>query len=489
MAICPFEIRPFTIRPFNHSTFSALYKPLLINLIFFSPKIPGEIVEDIPAHQNELWSICLLPDLRGCATGGGDTTVKTWTFELIPNKTDENIKTLSLLHQNTLKLEETVLCIKISPNSKFIAVALLDSTVKIFFLDTFKFYLSLYGHKLPVLCLDISYDSKIIATGSADRNVKIWGLDFGDCHRSMFAHDDSVMGLQFVPKTHQFFTCGKDGKIKQWDGDTFVKIMTLPGHIGEAYSLSVSPNGNFLVSCGSDRVLRLFERTDELIVLQDIQEEEREEIENRMLVTGEDSSKPGLPGLKLPSKKTVGSEKGAELILECLEISNEFDNQDEPKEINPIMTVYDVKDSSDFLVAILGKIRASDLEESLLLLPFTSVCEILIKLPGILKSRKDQTELICKVVLFLFRIHQKPIVSNQTLLPIIRELITNINFAVNELRDMIGVNFHALQLFQRDIEAKEGIELFMDATRDKKAKDKKIKRRQIKKRLHVQMST
>lgn len=45
---------------------------------------------------------------------------------------------LSLLHTRTLKLEESVLCVRISPNGKFIAVALLDSTVKIFFLDTFK---------------------------------------------------------------------------------------------------------------------------------------------------------------------------------------------------------------------------------------------------------------------------------------------------------------------------------------------------------------
>lgn len=35
-------------------------------------------------------------------------------------------------------MEEAVLAVKISPNNKFIAVALMDSTVKIFFLDTFK---------------------------------------------------------------------------------------------------------------------------------------------------------------------------------------------------------------------------------------------------------------------------------------------------------------------------------------------------------------
>lgn len=57
-------------------------------------------------------------------------------------------------------------------------------------MDTLKFFLSLYGHKLPVLCMDISSDGDLIVTGSADKNLKIWGLDFGDCHKSLFAHAD-----------------------------------------------------------------------------------------------------------------------------------------------------------------------------------------------------------------------------------------------------------------------------------------------------------
>lgn len=451
----------------------------------------GDVIEEIPAHKNELWSICLLPDLKGCVTGSGDTTVKLWSFELAVDASEDGSekKVLSLLHKNTLKLEETVLCVKVDPNSKFLAVGLLDSTVKIFFLDSFKFYLSLYGHKLPVLCMDISYDSSLIVTGSADRNVKIWGLDFGDCHRSLFAHDDSVMGIQFVPKTHMFFTCGKDGKVKEWDADTFNKIITLPGHVGEAYSLAVSPNGRFVVSCGSDRTLRLLERTDEPLVLQDVQEEEREEIENRTLATGDDNSVPTMPGLKLPSRKTVGAEKAAESILECIDICKLYDEADEKqRELHPLMLAHEATNSLDFLVAVLQRIRASDLEEALVILPFTHVVQLLERVPDLANCRKDQTELICKVVLFLFQIHQKQIASNETLLPVIGTIVRNLRDLIVELRDMVGVNYHGLQMLQLAIEEREGVELFRDATRSKKQKDRKHKRRQLTKRLHIQMS-
>lgn len=447
----------------------------------------GEVIETIPAHEKELWSVSLLPDLRGCVTGGGDSTVKFWSFELITDPSDNNRKVLSLIHKNTLQLEENVLSVKVTPDGKYVACALLDSTVKIFFMDSFKFFLSLYGHKLPVLCLDICYDNTLLASGSADRNVKIWGLDFGDCHRSLFAHDDSVMALQFIPKTHMFFTCGKDGKIKQWDADTFEKIITLPGHIGEAYSLSVSPNGRYLVSCGSDRTLRMFERTDEPLVLQDEQEQEREEIENRTLATGEDSAVPGLPGLNLPSRKTVGAEKAAESILECLEMSKKFD-EDEAKEIPILMTFYEAKNTDDFLLAVLSKIRSSDLEESLLLLPFSNVSDIIEKLPKMASQRKDQSELICKVVLFLFRIHHKSIVNSKILLPSIQKLIKNLESSIVELRDMIGGNIHSMVLLQRRIEDQDKVELFKDATRARKVKDRKNKKRRIAKRLHMQIT-
>lgn len=69
----------------------------------------------------------------------------------------------------------------------------------------------------------------------------------------------------------------------------------------------MSPNGQFVVSCGADRVLRLYEKTDQPLVLQDEEEEEREAQDG--LATGEQSVIAGQPGKTLPSKKTIGSEK------------------------------------------------------------------------------------------------------------------------------------------------------------------------------------
>jgi U3 small nucleolar RNA-associated protein 12 len=157
----------------------------------------GTLLEAISAHQGAIWSMCLAPDRRGLVTGSADHEVRFWEFELVQDD-DYSLtsKRLSLAHVKTLEMTDDVLCVKYSPDHRLLAVALLDNTVKVFFADTLKYFLSLYGHKLPVLTMDISSDSTLLITGSSDKNIKVWGLDFGDCHKSLFAHNDSIMAVQ-----------------------------------------------------------------------------------------------------------------------------------------------------------------------------------------------------------------------------------------------------------------------------------------------------
>ena len=100
----------------------------------------GRLLEQIEAHEGEIWSVHLSPDLRGIASGGADKQVKFWQFELIRDDVDNtNAKRLSLVHTRTLKLEEDVLCVRFSPDMRLIAVSLLDSTVKVCVYTTLDF--------------------------------------------------------------------------------------------------------------------------------------------------------------------------------------------------------------------------------------------------------------------------------------------------------------------------------------------------------------
>lgn len=87
--------------------------------------------------------------------------------------------------------------------------------------------------------------------------------------RSLLAHDDTVTCVKFQPDTHYFFSSSKDGAVKYWDADRFEQILYLPNHISSVWGVAVSPDGSYAVSVGQDRSLRIWERTDDLVFIEE----------------------------------------------------------------------------------------------------------------------------------------------------------------------------------------------------------------------------
>jgi U3 small nucleolar RNA-associated protein 12 len=195
-----------------------------------------DVVQEIDAHAGTCWSMSMDKKNNRFVTGGSDKKIRFW--QICPSSPQQLVTAADVI-----EVADAVLSVRYSPKMKFLAACLLDCTVRIYHADTMTFFLSLYGHRLPVLCCSMSSDETVIVTGSADKNVKIWGLDFGDCQKSMFAHGDSVMAVQFVPNTHYFFSSGKDGVVKFWDADIRECVMTFNHHHAEVLALAVSRDG------------------------------------------------------------------------------------------------------------------------------------------------------------------------------------------------------------------------------------------------------
>lgn len=134
-------------------------------------------------------------------------------------KTDSSIKEAIAEYKTIEALDQLTSCM-LTPDHRYLIYSMLDNSIKIFYEDSNKIFLTLYGHKLPVLSIDVSSDGALLVSGSSDKNVKLWGMDFGDCHKSFFAHQDSVTTVKFVNNTHYFFSASKDNVVRYWDGDT-----------------------------------------------------------------------------------------------------------------------------------------------------------------------------------------------------------------------------------------------------------------------------
>ena len=439
-------------------------------------------IEIVDAHEGPVWSVCLKPDGSGFVSGSADKTVKFWDWTIVggasddeedeedeenPRKPSSSAQHLSIECTNTLTLPDDVLSIKFTPNGALLVAALLDSTVKVYFADTLKFFLSLYGHKLPVLTMDVSSDSTLLVTGSADKNVKIWGLDYGDCHKSIFAHDDSVMAVAFVPDTHYFFTAGKDKLVKYWDADKFELLLDLPGHHGEVWALKVSSLGDFVLSGGHDRSIRRFEKTEEAFFVEEEKEKRLESLFEEDLdapdrdpleidgVNGTDKdARADHNTSAVAGKRTLETVSAADSIVEALDMAaSEEERIKESQQAmreseyvaNPLLLGLS---PSNYVLRAISRVRASDLEQALLLVPFMDALRLL----DFCTSWLDQganVELLARVSILLCRVHLQQLMATPSARATLFELRSLLQARLNEMKDTWGYNAAALEFLKR----------------------------------------
>mmetsp|Transcript_58207 Transcript_58207/g.65159 ORF Transcript_58207/g.65159 Transcript_58207/m.65159 type:complete len:1087 (+) Transcript_58207:147-3407(+) len=423
------------------------------------------------AHDGAIWSI----DMRrptsqqssiAIVTGSADKTVRFWEVE-----SQEDSSSPMLVHSRTLEMSDDVIAVRYShstdPTKRMVFVSCLDSTIKVFFDDTLKFFLSLYGHKLPALAVDASDDDTILASSGADKTIKIWGLDFGDTHRTLHGHEDSVTDLRFVRRTHNFFTTSKDCTVRYWDGDRFEQILILNGHSAEVSCLSISSTGAFVLTGGLDRQVRVWERTQDIVFLEEERDRELEQMfdsvgreeegtSKLLLRTGEgneddaNTDRDDEPQSEAAVKRSVLSVAAGDRIMEALERADQetkdastFRKKNPGKErmLNPLLLGME---PLQYVLWVLKSVKQAELEQSLLVLPLGHVERVLYYLILLLRSGRG-IEICARVSVFLVKTHQNQIMSSRSTIIPLRELRRLLRERLSESRDTIGFNLAALR--------------------------------------------
>ncbi|XP_057983987.1 uncharacterized protein LOC131168514 [Malania oleifera] len=435
----------------------------------------GTCVEVVQAHGGSVRSMAMFPHGNGFITGSADHDVKFWEFQNL-QKPGQDSKSLTVSNTRTMKMNDDVLVVAVRPDAKYIAVALLDCTVKVIFMDSLKIFLTLYGHKLPVLCMDISSDGDLIVTGSADKNLKIWGLDFGDCHKSIFAHADSVMAVQFVCNTHYLFSVGKDRLVKYWDADKFELLLTLEGHHAEVWCLAVSNRGDFIVTGSHDRSIRRWDRTEEQFFIEEEKEKRLEEMfesdldntfENRYAPKEE---VPEEGAVAIAGKKTQETLFATDSVIDALDMAEaelkrmaeheEEKTKGKVAEFQPNMLMRGLS-PFDYVLHALSNVHTNDLEQTLLALPFSDA----LKLMSYLKDwtcNPDKVELICRISTVLLQTHHNQLVSTPAARPVLIVLKDILYAKVKECKDSLGFNLAAMDHIKQLMASKSDA-LFQDA--------------------------
>jgi U3 small nucleolar RNA-associated protein 12 len=439
------------------------------------------LIDTIQAHDKEIWSMQVTPDGKSLVTGSADSTAKFWDFKVVQDEvlgTTRKVPKLTLNHARTLKVADDILAVRISPDSRLVAVSTLDNTIKVFFLDSLKLYLTLYGHKLPVLSISISYDSKLLVSSSADKNIRVWGLDFGDCHKTFFAHSDSILSVSFVPTNadgngHHFFSASKDKTIKYYDADKFEQIQLLTGHHSEIWALAVASDGSFIASASHDKSIRIWQQTDEQIFLEEEREKELEDLYESTLLTSLEADERNATtatdpndAVTDPSKQTaqtlMAGEKIAEALtlgLEDLEIVQTHAKQQSlnphktlaPPQRNPILTIaHNNISASEYVLRVFEKIPASSLQDALLVLSFTQLPALFTFLT-LWSEEGRNVALTCRILVFMLKVHQRQIVSQGGLRADLEVLKGRLRTLLEGRRREAGWNLAGLRVLGRSV--------------------------------------
>mmetsp|Transcript_14382 Transcript_14382/g.42988 ORF Transcript_14382/g.42988 Transcript_14382/m.42988 type:complete len:940 (-) Transcript_14382:73-2892(-) len=433
----------------------------------------AEAAQELEAHAGAVYGLAERPDKKGFASCSADKMLRVFDFTFAKKSKSETVSFAESPGDLALELPDECMAVAYSPNGKWICVGLLNHTVQLLFADSMKFYVSLYGHRLPIMCLDVSSDSQLVASGSADKNVKLWSTHFGNCLRSLRAHDDSVMLVRFLPGTHYLASAGRDRDLKLWDCDSYELITALKGHGSEILSLAISQDASFIATAGGDKQIRVWRRGSEQLFLS---EERALELDEKFEQEAEREDLPG-PGAEVvslrPSRRTIESVRTTERLMEILDEATAAEAEGGLMSARPPCVQ---------VVAYVNTLTASNIYEVLLAMPFSHafklvgfICRFLeavsalpahaagggkgkegVAVQSQVLSAATMLETPCQAALITAYIHHNELAATPSARPLLLRLRQQMRSLLQAQKDRVGLSTAGFAHLRRVIRTSSG---------------------------------
>lgn len=149
--------------------------------------------------------------------------------------------------------------IALSPDGKYLAVAMTEYITKIFDIATGKPVRTVFFPKGPAALLFFSPDGTKLFAATIEGYIYCWNLPFGKLLDFKERHASEVMSFSFSPDGNTLATSSVDRTIKLWDVDTGTLRRTLLGHGIWVTSVHWSMDGQYLLSGDRDGMVKMWD--------------------------------------------------------------------------------------------------------------------------------------------------------------------------------------------------------------------------------------
>ncbi|KAJ8312936.1 hypothetical protein KUTeg_010309 [Tegillarca granosa] len=116
------------------------------------------------------------------------------------------------------------------------------------------------GHQQLINDVQFSPDTRLIASASFDKSVKLWDGKNGKFLATLRGHVNRVYQIAWSADSRLLCSGSSDSTLKVWDIKQKKLLFDLPGHADEVYAVDWSPDGQRVASGGKDKVLKLWRK-------------------------------------------------------------------------------------------------------------------------------------------------------------------------------------------------------------------------------------
>jgi WD40 repeat protein len=210
-------------------------------------KVVAELKQDSTESGNVgVFSVAFSPDGKTMVSGNGDGTLDFWN-----TATGERVATIAA-HSNSVRATA------FSPDGRLLATgSRQENVVKVWDLASRQPKFVLYGHTDSVVGVAFSPNGQTLASVSLDTSVRIWSLETGKLLDRFFT-PDGLVAVTFSPDGKRLATGGRFQTVHIWDVAARRIVHEFQAHWEDVRFLAFAHNGEVLISGSGDNSTRVW---------------------------------------------------------------------------------------------------------------------------------------------------------------------------------------------------------------------------------------